>query len=148
MSSPEFAQLGYALKIVQNLLKNTIEDRLRPMGLTIAQFSVLYQLHAQPGQTNADLARRAFMTAQSMQGVLSNLENAGLILRRADADHGRRQLAELTPNGAARFAQAEAVVNAVEAQLAQSVAPLAYSDALRLMTRLHAGLVQMDEEQR
>ena len=51
-------------------------------GLGIAQFLVLSLLAETPGLANADLARRAFVTPQSMNEVLKRLESTGLVERR------------------------------------------------------------------
>ena len=92
-SEPE--QLGYLLKTAQHALRREMDDALRPLGLSVSTYAVLTELHRQPGLTNADLARRAFITPQSMQGLLVALEKAGLIARGSDRDHGRRQPSRL-----------------------------------------------------
>ena len=55
-----------------------MDEALRPLGLSPAQYAVLAELNVRPDQTNADLADRAFITPQSMQGVLARLRGQGL----------------------------------------------------------------------
>lgn len=133
--------LGYRLKIVQHALHRRMEEALKPMGLSPAQYAVLAELNVRPDQTNADLAERAFITPQSMQGVLARLETAGLVERRQDSRHGRRQLARLTAAGHTRAEAANAVVMEVENQLEAAVAPDGLQEALALMKRLHDAMV-------
>ena len=102
----------------------------------MSQYAVLVQLSAGDGLTNADLARGAFITAQSMQGVLTNLERAGLIERKADAGHGRRQPARLTARGSRALRAAQAAVTTVERRLAAAVAPLDASDVAAMLNRI------------
>lgn len=46
-------------------------------------------LEAEPGLSNARLARAAFVTAQTMQAVLANLEREGIVEREADPRNAR-----------------------------------------------------------
>lgn len=140
MSSENEARLAYQLKLAQHALQKAMEDVLRPVGLTLSQYSVLNQIDQMPGQTNADLARKAFITPQSMQGVLANLERAELITRRPDEDHGRRQPAQLTKAGHRELERARLAVRAIDEKLADVVAPLDRTDVLDLFKRIHTGI--------
>lgn len=132
--------LGYRLKLAQHALHRRMEEALKPLGLNPAQYAVLAELNARPDQTNADLAERAFITPQSMQGVLARLEEAGLVERRQDVHHGRRQLARLTAQGQARAAAANMEVGRVNAVLEAAVHPDDLEAAVELMNRLHKAM--------
>jgi DNA-binding MarR family transcriptional regulator len=129
--------LGYRLKLAQQALHRRMEEALRPLGLNPAQYAALAELNVRPGQTNADLAQRAFITPQSMQGVLARLEELGWVEREQDANHGRRQLARLTPEGRAKAKAANVQVMRVEVQLESAVPPDKLPAVLALMERLH-----------
>lgn len=130
------AELGYLLKVAQHAVHKEMEDALRPTGLTLSQYAVLNQLDVEPGQTNAELARRAFITAQSMQGVLANMERDGLIVRRADKAHGRRRPAALTKAGRSVLGRARASVDTIERAVAAAVPPLTTDSAVALLERI------------
>ena len=132
--------LGYRLKLAQHALHRRMEEALKPLGLNPAQYAVLAELNARPDQTNANLAERAFITPQSMQGVLAKLEEARLVERRQDVHHGRRQLARLTPDGQAKAEAANAQVMRVEEALEAAVHPDALNNAVDLMDRLHSAM--------
>jgi DNA-binding MarR family transcriptional regulator len=55
--------------------------------------------------TTADLARAESMKPQSMGAALAQMEEDGLVRRRAHPTDGRQILFELTPAGAARRSQ-------------------------------------------
>lgn len=133
-SEPE--RLGYLLKTAQHALRREMDDALRPLGLSVSTYAVLTELHRQPGLTNADLARRAFITPQSMQGLLVALEKAGLIARGSDRDHGRRQPSRLTAEGVEIVGKADEVTNHIEAKLGQAIAPLTVKEVSALFRRL------------
>jgi DNA-binding MarR family transcriptional regulator len=56
-------------------------------------------LAEQPGLSNAQLARRSFVTPQTMNLILGRLESLGLIERREHPEHGRVLQAYLTEHG-------------------------------------------------
>ena len=117
-----------------------MEEALKPLGLNPAQYAVLAELNARPDQTNADPAEQAFITPQSMQGILAKLEESGLVERRQDVRYGRRQLARLTPEGHVKAEAANAEVMRVEEVLEAAVRPDAIQDAVDLMERLHSAM--------
>ena len=76
--------LGFLLKSLQHTLRQTIDEALRKQGveLSFAQFAALFNLHSDPGVTGARLARRALVSAQTMNSALRALELDGYIERR------------------------------------------------------------------
>jgi DNA-binding MarR family transcriptional regulator len=107
-------RLGYALKRAQHALRVSMDNALRPLGLTTPQYAVLSAVEAEPGLSNARLARAAFVTAQSMQGILANLERDGLLDRQPAPDHGRVLMSRLTPVGRRKLTEAHKIVQVVE----------------------------------
>lgn len=134
--SQERQELGYLLKSAQQALRREMDDALRPLGLTVSQYAVLAALQNNPGQSNADLARKAFITPQSMQGVLTNLEKTELIQRSSDENHGRRQPSQLTLKGSDALVRAENAVEEVETKFAKAIHPLTYTQVADLLQRI------------
>lgn len=132
--------LGYALKEAQYAVRRKMDEKLHPLGLSSAQYAVLRALEEEPGASNAHLARRCFITPQSMHGIVSILEKQSLISRRPDADHGRKQLTQLTDEGARIVAAAHKVVAEIEKRLDEAVAPLEKSAIVELLYRCRDAL--------
>ncbi|WP_326796591.1 MarR family transcriptional regulator [Streptomyces sp. NBC_01808] len=109
--------VGYVLKQVHAALRTAMDEALRPLDLTVPQYACLELLGRDPGLSNSELARRAFVTRQSMNLVLRRLQERGLLTRPDHATHGRALLAELTPAGQTALHQASVAVRAVEKQL-------------------------------
>src|SRR5277367_4602784 len=63
-------RLGYALKRAQHALRVRMDEVLRPLGLTTAQYAVICVIEQEAGISNAGLARAAFVTPQTMTGIL------------------------------------------------------------------------------
>ena len=133
-------RLGYQLKLAQHALRKRMEKILRPLGLTLPQYAAMAELERHPDWTNADLAAKAFITPQSMQGVLANLEMAGLVERRQDARHGRRQLARLTDAGLSKVAQAHRATSVVDEAIQNALAPLVERDVRAFFARVLSAL--------
>jgi DNA-binding MarR family transcriptional regulator len=124
MNDP-YGTIGFALKQAQQALRTRMDSGLREIGLTTPQYAVLAFLEAEAGASNAELARRAFVTPQTMQAILVGLERAGVIVRTPHPEHGRVQTTELTALGRETLEAASGIVADAEARLRDAVAPLA-----------------------
>src|ERR1700688_4450178 len=122
MSDP-YATIGFALKQAQQALRTRLDSGLREIGLTTPQYAVLAFLKVEAGVSNAALARRAFVTPQTMQEILVALERAGLIARTPHPEHGRVQMTELTALGRGALEADSVIVADAEARLRKASAP-------------------------
>ncbi len=129
--------MGYVLKQVHASLRTAMDETLRPLDLTVPQYACLELLGQDPGLSNSELARRAFVTRQSMNLVLRRLQERGLLTRPDQAPYGRALPSELTQDGLDILRQASIAVRAVEKQL---FAPLAPEQQRRLREDLAACL--------
>ena len=109
--------IGYALKEAASALRLAMETVLRPLGLTITEYSCLELLAQHPGLSNSDLARGAFVTRQSMSVLLQALERDGLVSRPSEALVGKVLPTRLTPQGRTSLDAASAAVRAVELRM-------------------------------
>jgi DNA-binding MarR family transcriptional regulator len=109
--------LGYLLKETSSALRQAMEEALRPLGMTITQYSCMELLAQRPGSSNSDLARGAFVTRQSMNVLLQSLERDGSVTRPAEEAVGRVQPTRLTAQGRRELAKATAAVRAVELRM-------------------------------
>jgi DNA-binding MarR family transcriptional regulator len=114
---PMADRLGYVLKRAQHALRTSMDDKLSDLGVTTAQFNVLSAVERQPGISNASLARGAFVTAQSMLGIVANLEKMRLLHRTPHHTHGRIMQSELTRKGAKVLASARDAIADVEKRM-------------------------------
>jgi DNA-binding MarR family transcriptional regulator len=110
-------QVGYALKQVQSLLHLRMEEALRPLHLTVSQYSCLHHLWRQPGISAATLARATFVARQSMNAMLQQLIDRGLVTRPSLATSGRALPTTLTDAGASTLDAAQKLVDGVEQRM-------------------------------
>ena len=104
-------------------VRRELRARLAPLGLSVPDVTTLSVLRGRSGLSNAQLARRALITPQSMLEVLASLERRGLVVRRADAANARIMRAELTASGRRSLARADAVIAELEDELLAGIAP-------------------------
>lgn len=129
---PSLQEVGQAVKRLQWRHHTDANRRLAALGLSIAQWDVLRNLHDHPGASLHELAQRTFQTDQSMGTLAARMVERGLI-ERLDGP-GRAIRHRLTETGEhARKAGAERL----DAVLAESLGRLS-ADELRTLHRLLA----------
>ena len=135
-----YATMGFALKQAQHALRTRLDTGLREIGLTTPQYAVLASLDVEAGASNAALARRAFVTPQTMQAILVALERSGLVARIPHPEHGRVQTTELTAMGRGALEAASGIVAEVEARARNAAAPLDPQVVTAMLLRLAEAL--------
>src|SRR3954453_21484149 len=110
-------RVGYQLKRAQQALRTAMDEGLRAQGITTPQYATLTALDADEPLSGAELARRCFVTAQTMNAILVGLERARLVERAAHAEHGRVIEARLTKRGRAKLKDAHKTVFGIEERM-------------------------------
>jgi DNA-binding MarR family transcriptional regulator len=113
----EEGHIGYLLRQAGAANRLRMERALSDFGVTPPQFMVLTMLVAYPGLSNADLARLALLTPQTVSVIVANLLRSGAIARRPHAVHGRIQHIDVTDEGKALLKQCRSRVKAIEQQM-------------------------------
>ena len=85
--------------------------------MTTPQYAALSILRAQPGLSSAQLARRAFVTPQSMQVMVTAFVRDGLVDRRADPRNQRVLRNHLTRDGELLLLQADEAAGGIEQRM-------------------------------
>jgi DNA-binding MarR family transcriptional regulator len=118
---PVGRRAGYLIKRAQQALRNAMDRALREHGLTTPQYAILSFLAEEPDLSSAELARRAFVTPQTMNEILTKLAADGLVARSAHPRHGRILQTRLTDAGARALEACHACVDAIEAQMVSAL---------------------------
>jgi DNA-binding MarR family transcriptional regulator len=139
--SAQNPRISYLIGRLHRVLRRKLDEGIRAHGLTVAQYAALSILGQQPGLSNAQLARRSFMSAQSANQVLQRLQEEGLVSRALDPEHGRISRTELTARGHRVLGACERVVDTVEAEMLR---PIARTQRGRLIEDLRTCLRMLD----
>lgn len=95
-------------------MRAAFRHALADLDLTPPQNTVLHLLAAEPGSSSAELARRAYVSAQTMHRIVSELEQRGLLTLQPRPGHARTLDAQLTDQGRELLTQADARAQALE----------------------------------
>jgi DNA-binding MarR family transcriptional regulator len=111
-------RISYVVARLERAVRAAVNERVSPYGLTTLQYTTLSVLGAR-GQplSNAQLARRAYMTPQSMIEVIDALERKGLIRRDPHPNHRRVYPATLTAKGRRVLKACDAAVEEMEEEM-------------------------------
>jgi DNA-binding MarR family transcriptional regulator len=109
--------LGYLLRQASVALRGAMDAALTELAVTTPQFSVLTMVAAYPGVSGADLARLTFLTPQTINVIVRNLERDGAVEKSAHATHGRILRLHATAKGLALLKRCRSRVAEVEARL-------------------------------
>jgi DNA-binding MarR family transcriptional regulator len=115
--------LLYLVGRMDRVVRRHIHDVVKARGLSVNQYTTLSVLDRRSGLSNAQLARRALVSPQSMNEVLLTLERRGLVRRRAHPDHGRILQTRLTAKGRRLLAACDEGVRQVEARMIGDLSP-------------------------
>jgi DNA-binding MarR family transcriptional regulator len=117
-----------------NLCDAVLGERLASLGLKPAEHEVLVSLLLYPGATQQNLAAHSVVAKSVMSAMVSRLEQAGWLERRADERDARVWRLHLTATGQRLAQQALAVQNTVLEGMTAGADPaqLAQYEALSL----------------
>jgi DNA-binding MarR family transcriptional regulator len=135
--------VGFLLKSLQHTLRQSMDEALRKRGfeLSFAHFVALFGLFCEPGITGAALARRAMVSAQTMNSALRRLELEGRIERRPHPDSRRADSWWITPEGLELLEQAREVGDAIFERM---LAPLDRAEIAALESSLRRCIAALE----
>jgi DNA-binding MarR family transcriptional regulator len=128
--------VGFLMKSLHHTLRQSMDEALRKRGLELsfAHFAALFGIDCEPGINGAKLARRAMVSAQTMNSALRRLEEEGRIERRPHPATRRADSWSLTDEGIELLEQAREVASGIFARMLAPLAPAeiaALEDSLR-----------------
>jgi len=90
-------EIAFTIMDVARMLKTLADQRVRPYGMTRAQWAVLVRLDRSEGLKQAELAEMLDLQPITLTRLLDRLAQNGLIERRADPNDRRANRLFLTP---------------------------------------------------
>lgn len=119
---PNLPRLSYAVAFLERSLRRVLGEALRPFDLTLAHYTVLSLLGMRDGLSNAQLARRAYVTPQAMSEIVRHLESRELVVRAPSPDHARIHPTRLTEHGRTILGKCDTAVDLVERRMMDGAA--------------------------
>jgi DNA-binding MarR family transcriptional regulator len=144
LHDPSEPRISYVVARLERAVRKSINARVSKYGLTTLQYTTLSVLGRRGELSNAQLARRAYMTPQSMSEVIEALEEKGLITRAPHPNHRRVYPAALTAEGRRVLAACDAEVDEFEQEMLAPLSPrerrALQSGLIKAVRALRAGL--------
>lgn len=141
-------RLSYVIARLERILRQRIAKGIEPYELNVPQYTALSILGRRSGLSNAQLARRTYISPQAMNQVLDQLTQAGLVERHPHATHGRILETELTDEGRSVLERCDAAVDAVEAEMLQDIPAEDHSALVQMLVTcvrsLHGGFERVE----
>jgi DNA-binding MarR family transcriptional regulator len=116
-------RIAYAIGRLERAVRQRLAEVTRRYGLTVAQYTALSVLHARGELSNAQLARRSFVTPQAMNEIVKALATAAIIAQRPHALHGRIVQIRITQKGERALARCDDAVQKVEQRMLARLSP-------------------------
>lgn len=110
-------QVGFLLKRVQQAFRAQMDNALSSNGLTSSQYAVLAHLRESPELSNAELARRSFVTAPTMIRIVQDLEKLGFIVKSENENHKKVINVALTLKGEKILEACTSKVSAIQKRM-------------------------------
>src|SRR5262245_9851913 len=136
------AAIAYLLKSLQHSLRQAVDEAFRRerVDMSFAHLAVLYALEAEPGLAGAELARRGFVTAQTMNTILRRLERDRDIERRPHPATPRADSWYVTKAGMVRLERAKVIGGGVWSRMLAALREREIEQLQNLLERCIEGL--------
>ncbi|OED39731.1 hypothetical protein AB833_14015 [Chromatiales bacterium (ex Bugula neritina AB1)] len=128
--------LGYRLKRAFTSIRAEILQRLEPLGLRITTFSALVLIVDNPGLRQSELACALDIKRSNMVAIVDDLENKGLIKRKAMPTDRRAFALFATKAGQETYHQAVTVTSDYETQVAGSLSAGELNHLLSILDKI------------
>lgn len=142
-------RLGALVSLAARQWRRAVDARLQAFGLTEATWLPLLRL-AQAGKPmrQKDLAAMLTLDTSSVVRILGNLDAAGLIVQRPDAQDRRAKAISITPAGLALVRQVESVSEDVEREVLEGAPEGDAAATRRILVQICRRLTAANESDR
>jgi DNA-binding MarR family transcriptional regulator len=95
-------------------LRSMLDARLRAVSMTGIQYTILSLVERHEGISSAELSRRFFVTAQTMNEIINGMVQRGLLSRKEDPGNKRILRLRLSARGRKTLTECDAIADAIE----------------------------------
>ena len=125
--------LGYLIRLVTHGMRADIDKALSAHELSAPQYATLSLVAHYADSSGAELARRFRVTAQTMSGIIAQLEARDLVGRSSHATHKRVLTVRITPEGRRRLKACDALTQNIESQMLLDLSEAEQRELRRLL---------------
>lgn len=133
MRYEETIGISSVLSQAEHMLSQRIEQAIRHLGITLPQYSTLSAIESNKNLTNADLARKCYVTPQTMNRILQNLLKLNLVKKSAIPQNSNKLVFDLSPKAVKLVCDAHVAVNEVETKMIKGLNKKEFAELERLI---------------
>ena len=130
----------YLLNQANQAVRSQLEAALRELQMTGIQYTILTIVDQHEGISSAELSRRFFVTAQTMNEIINGLEQRRLIARKEDPANRRILRMKLTAEGRKLLKKCEDIADRIEEAAFDWIEPHEYEGLRQSLRALLRGL--------
>lgn len=138
------SNIGHLIHQVDLWMNREFDRRMRPLGLTRAQWQVLARLFFSDGVTQSELADELGCSKMALVGVLDRLEAKGQIERRAHPTDRRAKCVFARPAVEGLLKEMERIARAMTADAVSVLSPAQQRELVKLLRLVRDDLVERD----
>jgi DNA-binding MarR family transcriptional regulator len=127
--------ISFYLKILQNEFRQQLDLALKRYKITSAQYAVLSVIEEGDPLTSAELARRCFVSPQTMNRIMKSLVRENFVVRSSNPNHELKLDYNFTKKADKVLCDAHAIVNALELKMVKDLAKNDVQQFLDFMQR-------------
>jgi DNA-binding MarR family transcriptional regulator len=135
------SRVGPIVRLLRNELTMQIGAAQAPFGLRFGALSTMVLVQANPGCSQADLARELAIDKSMLVAIVDELETRSLAVRTRSKEDRRRNSLALTAEGERVMHAMFAAADTVERPIREAMSAKELATLMRLLRRAHAALV-------
>lgn len=144
VQDPYARQFGFLLHDVARLLRRRFDRRAQSLGLTRAQWSVLFHLDRNEGITQACLAQLMELQPITLARLLDRLEADGWAERRAHPRDRRAKCLYLKPRALPVLEEMQAISREIRAEAVAGLSSEAFEALLDALGHIKGNLQELE----
>ena len=136
--------LPFEIAETAHALRRAFDRRAATLGVTRAQWKVLFRLNRMPGLRQVDLADQLDVEPITLCRIIDRLEDAGLVERRRDPDDRRAWRLEVTEKAAPLVVQLRALGDELRAEAFAGIEDAELEQVRRTLGRMRDNIAGVD----
>jgi MarR family transcriptional regulator, transcriptional regulator for hemolysin len=138
----QMRELGFLISDVARALRTAVDQRARRIGMTRAQWALLYHIERIKGARQVDLADLMELEPMTVARLIDRLEAAGCVERRPDPADRRAKRIYLTRKAGTVLAQLRAIGDELMSEAAGRLSPAQRTQLFDLLSVVKANLLE------
>ena len=145
-SQPRLQQeqrLGATVHEINLMVARLFNRRVRDIGLTRAQWQIIYLLNGNDGLTQTEIAERLVMAKAPLGKIVDRLENDGWVQRRDDASDRRVKRVFITDSVPPLIEPVSELVDEISERAMRGISAAERRKLFALLSRIHGNLSEV-----